>query len=92
MQINQNTIAGIMFALNWQGHVEPPDSDIQWMASEIAKALTGSKRGICENCGSQSAIIVKVPVGDICEDCITNIGRMADSIREEYESGGRKVT
>lgn len=86
MKITPRSLAGIMFALNWQGHIELPDSDIVWIATEISNAINGNRQGRCDNCGSQAPIIVTAAVGQICEDCITNIGKMADSTREEYES------
>lgn len=85
MKITPDKVAGIIFALNWNGHIELPDMDIKWMAQEIAHALTGNRRGICENCGGEAIIIIKAIIGDICEDCIAGIGRLADDQRKEYE-------
>lgn len=87
MKITKETITGILFALDWRGHIELPDGDICWIAGEVAHALTGSKKGRCENCGNPSTIIIKATIGDICEECIGAIGKMADAVREEYESG-----
>lgn len=84
-KINPNTIAGLLYGLNWQGHIELPDVDIRWLATEIANALTGNRQGRCDNCDNQHPILVRVSIGNICEDCVEAIGRMTDEIREELE-------
>lgn len=84
-KVNPNTIAGVLYGLNWQGHVELSDVDIRWLAREIANAITQNRQGRCDNCDNQHAILVRVSIGNICEDCVESIGRMTDEIREEYE-------
>jgi len=90
MKITPDKVAGIIFALNWNGHIELPDGDIKWMATEIANALTGNCRGRCENCGNQSIIIIKAIIGDICEECVSGIGRLADDLRKDYENASQR--
>ena len=89
MKITPDKVTGILFALNWNGHIELPDMDIKWLGSEIAAALTGNRRGRCENCGGEAIIIIKAIIGDICEDCIAGIGRLAEDTRKDYEDAGK---
>lgn len=86
MKITPSTIAGILYAMNWQGHIELPDIDIRWIAEQVSNALNGRRHGVCDNCGASSVIIIKAVVGDICEDCIGGIGRLADEMRRDYEN------
>lgn len=85
MELSERKIAGVLFALNWQGHVEIPDQDVLWISRELEKAFNARKRNSCENCGQYAIIIIPTQMGGICEDCIENIGRMAEDMRTELE-------
>lgn len=89
MEITARKIAGVMFALPWDGHVELPDFDIVWLSEQLERALTARNRSQCENCEQYAVIIVPTQLGGICEACIDNIGNMASDMRSSLEGDPR---
>lgn len=85
MRLSPKRLIGLMLSLDWRGHVELPDGDISWLARELAASLDSSKKGTCEACHEERVIIVVTPLGDICEGCIEQFGRMAEGDRRELE-------
>lgn len=82
MKLTVKELEHMIVALNWTGHVELPDDDLRWLASELAATMQG-ERDRCENCGHLHEVIIETQLGDICEACI---GRIADEAREAREA------
>src|SRR5437867_6055072 len=80
-------ICAIMKVLDWRGHVEISDSDMTWLANELAVALNPKKdTDMCEVCGTLQPIVVRSILGRICEDCIESLADEAEDARESVES------
>ena len=68
------TLTTIISNLSWTGHVELPFVDIQWLAGEIFRALSGGlKPDQCGICGGQEQPTVKTLLGVICVGCIEDL-------------------
>lgn len=78
-------LKAMMSMLNWQGHVELSDMDMGWLASAINAWLHDEKRGRCDVCGNAHELIITMPLGDICEDCIETLADQATETREAAE-------
>lgn len=83
--ISKSALANTILALNWQGHVELPTQDVEWLASEIHSILSGDNRGRCENCNQYDEIIIVTPIGRICARCIDHLNSEATQIRQDLE-------
>lgn len=73
-------------ALDWSGHIEIGDNDRLWLATEISAYLnpTGD-RMLCESCGHLQPIVIKTPLGLVCEECVESWQEHVDEIREDFE-------
>jgi hypothetical protein len=66
------TLANMLGCLDWNGHVELPQMDLEWLAREIRKFLIGTP-GICGICGKSHTTTIRTTVGAICADCIEDL-------------------
>jgi len=83
---NPRTILHVIDSLDWSGHIELGDNDKNWLAMQISDALNppGDKLR-CESCGELQPIVIRTPLGLICEDCIDGFSDQATDIREQME-------
>ena len=74
-------------ALDWNGHIELSDYDRKWLAGAIFDFLNPKKdKSRCDSCSHLQPIVIKTPMGNICEECIELWQDSVDMIREEYDS------
>lgn len=81
LKMIQNFIA----TRNWMGHVELPENDVAWLATELHSWIKGDTRGRCDSCDNPHEIIVLTPLGNICEDCLEGFTEVASEQREAQE-------
>jgi hypothetical protein len=83
-KLSKNQIERFIVNLDWTGHIELPQNDINWLAEQLAALLSG-EGGRCEACGDMREIVVETPLGQMCEDCIKSALREAREAREGLE-------
>lgn len=84
MKFTAEKIKQLLESFNWAGHCEFPDVDMKWLAREIADKLSGDGYR-CENCGLLKEVIVELPIGDMCERCLSDAQQDAGEIRRSHE-------
>lgn len=75
----------ILNSLNWQGHVELSDNDLNWLSLQISAALD-RRRDICESCGELREVLVPTRLGVVCEECLDEYQDQAENMREAMRS------
>lgn len=78
------TIRYVLDTINWIGHIEISEADKDWLAAEIAAALSEDE-ALCGVCEELKPIVVQTAIGSICEDCIEEINDQAEQAREDME-------
>ena len=80
------TILAILDSLDWRGHIEVSEEDKRWLSAEIAGALS-EDRSACGVCKRLKPIVVPLPIGNICEDCLEDAQADAEEVRDSLEEG-----
>jgi hypothetical protein len=83
-KITAKTMQKIVESLNWTGHCEFPQSDINWLSEQLASALNGDGKK-CDNCGNYEPVLVSLALGNICETCLEDATEDAEDQREGQE-------
>ena len=89
MKLTSKKVKHVLELLNWNGHTELGDNDLQWIAEEISNAFSEEKltKGRCTLCQDFETILVTTRIGPFCENCIEELGDIATEMREEQENG-----
>lgn len=83
---NARLIKRILETLNWNGHVELGNNDLDWLASELAVALNPKRDSeLCEVCEEIKPIVVKTDLGRICSDCLEEFTDESDEQKAVLE-------
>lgn len=77
----------ILFALDWNGHVELPDTDLHWLAEQLSVHLSASNLEVCDACNRAMVVVVTTKLGNICNECLEEASDTADSIRDVLTGG-----
>jgi hypothetical protein len=85
MKFSTKQLRDMIYMLDWTGHNELSNSDIEWLAEELALCLSGEKKGRCEVCDNLHEVIVETKLGDICETCLADMAEEARTTREGQE-------
>src|SRR4030095_5419052 len=80
-------IRSLLGVLDWSGHVELPDVDLQWLAEQLSARLSASSLEVCDVCGRDMAVVVTTKLGNICSECLEEATDTADSIKEVLTGG-----
>lgn len=78
-------IRRLLESFEWMGHVELGDNDMIWLANQLAAAFSQGDLAVCESCGTAQPIVVRTPLGTICEDCLDMFNDQATDIREDLD-------
>jgi hypothetical protein len=78
----------MLHMLDWSGHVELPDADLEWLAEQLSARLSASSLEVCDSCGRSMTIVVTTKLGNICSDCLEEATDTADNIRDTLTGGG----
>lgn len=75
----------IMQALDWTGHFELGEQDMNWLAGAIVEALSGGEARQCQMCDTLQEVVVMTALGPICEKCLEEAQTVARETRELLE-------
>jgi len=78
----------ILLMLDYTGHVELPDSDLFWLAEQLAARLSASSLETCDACGRPSVLVATTRLGMMCADCLEEATDAVDCIRDTLTGGG----
>jgi len=78
----------ILLMLDYTGHVELPDSDLFWLAEQLAARLSASSLETCDACGRPSVLVATTRLGMMCSDCLEEAADAVDNIRETLTESG----
>lgn len=80
------SLTNAIASLDWNGHVELPHNDLEWLASQVLHILTPSPSPYrCELCNSSKLNIIPTRLGPICWECIEDMADNVESDREDLE-------
>jgi len=81
----QARLLAIIRSLDWTGHFELGETDMYWIAGEIATALSSSDLRMCQMCDTPREVVVMTAIGAICEECLEEAQAVARETRELLE-------
>lgn len=81
---NPQQMLRMLEKLDWTGHVELGQTDMEWLAASIVASFTPNHY-VCGMCNNLHEIIIHTQLGPICEDCITAAAEEAEQTREILE-------
>lgn len=81
---NPKQLLHMLERLDWNGHVELGQLDMEWLAASLAAAMHPTKN-LCGACGMLREITIQTPLGNICEECLDEAQEEAEETREQLE-------
>jgi hypothetical protein len=78
-------LSRLIECLDWTGHVELPQADIEWLASELFAYLSPGDMRLCDSCGEVKEVVVATATGRLCEACLEEAYETAKAQRALLE-------